>query len=169
MALPNSRPNYGWMVAGIVVVIVIAGGFWANRSVSTPQPAVVPENPPILSDNGTPAESLTPAVNVAKPVVKKPVPKASALYQSALALYGDKGTGFRIQFDNCHGTPGELTFKKGTKLMLDNRDDVEHTFIVAHTGLNIKAYDFAVITANTIGKWYITCDGGGAATIDVQK
>lgn len=55
--------------------------------------------------------------------------------------------------------------------MLDNRD-VEARKIAVQGGqtFQVKAYDFAIATApSTVGTHFITCDGGGAASIMVQQ
>ena len=60
--------------------------------------------------------------------------------------------------------------KKGKKFMLDNRDDrTRKIAIVGGQSFQISAYNFAIATApSALGLHYITCDGGGAASILVQ-
>lgn len=85
--------------------------------------------------------------------------KARSTYQTS---------GYYFQFLNCKGAPGILTAKKGTKLMLDNRDDKMRKIVFIGKLYNINAYGYAIVTADKLGKHYITCDGGGAAQITVQ-
>ncbi len=77
-------------------------------------------------------------------------------------------SGYYFQFLNCRGTPGILTVKKGAKLMLDNRDDKTRKIVFIGKLYNINAYGYVIVTADKLGKHYITCDGGGAAQITVQ-
>ncbi len=77
-------------------------------------------------------------------------------------------SGYYFQFLNCKGTPGILTVKKGAKLMLDNRDDKTRKIVFIGKLYNINAYGYVIVTADKLGKHYITCDGGGAAQITVQ-
>jgi hypothetical protein len=94
---------------------------------------------------------------------------ATKSYLDALKIY--KTSGYYFQFVDCHGSPGSFTLKAGKKFMLDNRDPVARK--IAITGVqtfNIRAYNFAIATAPSIpGDYYITCNGGGAAKIIVQK
>lgn len=55
--------------------------------------------------------------------------------------------------------------------MLDNRDNATRKIAVqGGQTFQVKAYDFAIATApSTLGTHYITCDGGGAASIVVQQ
>ena len=92
-------------------------------------------------------------------------PKALT-YEAALELYG----GYRFQFLNCHGTPGTMTLKVGSKFLLDNRDAKPRTIAVGKAVYKLAANGFAVATASTVaGTYNITCDGGGAATLKVQR
>jgi hypothetical protein len=89
-------------------------------------------------------------------------------YTEALSIYGAQGTGYHYQFVNCRGTPGQLTMKKGTKFLLDNRDNASHKFTIGSQTYSLGKYGFAVITARDLGTYNILCDGGGAASIFVQ-
>lgn len=79
---------------------------------------------------------------------------------------------YRVEFDDCRGAvfPGQgtLTIKKGVNFMIDNRDPVAHTFTFRTQTVTVAAYDFVIVTAKDLGDYNITCDGGGAAKLDVQ-
>lgn len=94
---------------------------------------------------------------------------ATQRYLDAIKVY--KSVGYYFQFVSCQGLPGSLTLKAGKKFMLDNRDAVTHKIAVqGGQSFQVGAYNFAIATAPyTIGTHYITCDGGGAASILVQK
>jgi hypothetical protein len=115
----------------------------------------------------------SPATNTTTGAVKKTPAKAplsaTKAYLDAIKIY--KTTGYYFQFVDCHGAPGTLTLKAGKKFMLDNRDGVARKIaITGGQSFNIGAYGFAVATApSKIGIHYITCNGGGAASITVQK
>lgn len=85
-------------------------------------------------------------------------------YGDAIAKYL-----YRIQFVDCHGNPGSLSFKVGTPLMLDNRDPKPHTVKVAGKTYSLKAYDYAIATISKAGEYNLTCDGGGSALVNVEK
>jgi plastocyanin len=64
---------------------------------------------------------------------------------------------------------GSLVVKQGTKVMFDNRDAAAHTIAMKGVSVKVGALNFAVVTASTLGTYNITCDGGGAASINVEK
>ncbi|MDO8557854.1 MAG: hypothetical protein Q7S09_01525 [bacterium] len=157
----------------IAIIAALAGaGYWfsplRNKEAS----------PDSLSVSPTPATSVSPALNpsakpssTAKPktsaIPNPSVPAAIETYQDALGVYS--ASGFRFQFSNCQASPGSLVMKVGAKFMLDNRDVVARTIGVSSKIYNIGAYGFAIATAPVqTGTHYITCNGGGTATISVQ-
>lgn len=85
--------------------------------------------------------------------------------------YGDaiKAYPYRFQFSNCSGNPGTLAVKKGSVVMLDNRDAVSHTIKADKQTFKIAAYDYALLHTSALSNTNITCDGGGAAVLNVQK
>jgi hypothetical protein len=89
------------------------------------------------------------------------------LYTAALKTYQN-----RIQFAQCHGLVsggiGTLVIKEGVKFMLDNRDPKAHTIAFGGQSYRIGAYNFSIVSATKIGIYPVTCDGGGAATLNVQ-
>lgn len=80
----------------------------------------------------------------------------------------DKYGSTRFEFVNCNGFPGSFTLKKGSKYMLDNRDDAAHTIGVGSQSYKLGALSFAIETASQVGTLNVTCDGGGAAKLIVQ-
>lgn len=123
----------------------------------------------------TSTNQVLPAGTAAQTAAKKSSSKttsslsATQAYLDAVKIY--KNVGYYFQFVDCHGLPGSLTLKAGKKFMLDNRDGVAHKIVVqGGQSFNIASYGFAIATApSTVGTHYITCDGGGAASILVQK
>ena len=78
-------------------------------------------------------------------------------------------SGYRFQFSHCTGTPGSLVVKAGKYFLLDNRDAQSHTFAVAGQSYSVGGYGAAVAAVWKIGTFQITCDGGGAASLTVEK
>ena len=128
------------------------------------------------STTPTTATTSTAATTTAKTTTtngtKKTTTKSTATatasatdkYIAATKAYAN----LRFQFVNCKATPGSFTVKKGTKFMLDNRDNAKHKFAVGKTVYYLGPYGWTVATANVVGLNYITCDGGGSARITVQ-
>lgn len=107
-----------------------------------------------------------------KTEVKEPAPKASPSvlkYNDALVLYKDK----RIQLDGeCRATPQNLTFKNGTKIMVDNRSAKIRSIKLGST-MSINPWSFKIVTlsSNTLpATWLLDCDGSqNVATVLIQK
>lgn len=78
-------------------------------------------------------------------------------------------SGYRFQFSKCHGTPGSLVVKLGRYFLLDNRDAQSHTFALAGHSYSVGGYGASVAAVWKTGKYQITCDGGGAAALTVEK
>ncbi len=123
-----------------------------------------------VANEVTPAITTTSSATTPKKSSSQANPPLSATqrYLDAIRVY--KSVGYYFQFVDCHGAPGFLTLKKGKKFMLDNRDAKARKIAVqGGQTFQVKAYDFAIATApSATGIHYITCDGGGAASITVQ-
>jgi hypothetical protein len=110
-------------------------------------------------------------VPVKKPFVTKSPPAAPVVknYQEALTMY--RTSGYYLQIVNCRANPiypTSLVLKKGASFMVDNRDDRAHKFMVGKSAYTVKAYGFVIATANDVGTYNMTCDGGGSAGLNVQ-
>jgi len=85
-------------------------------------------------------------------------------YNDAIDLYGN----YRIQFVSCHGSPGVMNVAAGVTIMLDNRDAEAHTIKIGSSSYAVGAYGFRLAKSPSKGTYNITCDGGGAATLNVK-
>src|SRR6266404_3384722 len=123
--MTNQQKVSTWTVGGIVVLAIIV--FALSRH-STKAPQTMDQN----SQQTQNAATTTP------PQTKAPAPKLS--YGAAVNAYK-----YRFQFSQCHGNPGSLTVKKGSPVMLDNRDAVAHTIKANGQSFRIAGYDYAVL------------------------
>ncbi len=141
--------------------------FWNNSSTT-------------LDSSSTVSSTQNNATTTTGTIIKKPSPtKKTTITKTAstsLSATGDylkarnsyQASGYYFQFLNCHGSPGSLVVKKGAKLMLDNRDNKTRKIVFMSRLYSIGAYSYTIVTADKLGKSYITCDGGGAAQIEVK-
>lgn len=114
-----------------------------------------------------------PAVSSPTKTTVKTPPKTTATTPSAPKSYvvdstKFKTSGYYIQiYPGCQATPGNLTVKKGSQVMFDNRNDKGHT--IAYKGVNhwLGAYGYAILKFDYLGDNYVTCDGGGSAKVTV--
>lgn len=143
---------------GVIAVILLAlmAGIYAytHKAKNADQPAAQTNQPAV-----TPAASTSTNNNTGS--VAQPT---KIDYGAAVNKYP-----YRIQFSQCHGTPGTLNVKKGTIVMLDNRDAVAHTIKADKQTFKIAGYDYALMRTSSVSNTNITCDGGGAAVLNVQN
>ncbi len=149
------------IVGVVLIVLIIRQIYVQNHGATTNNTAVTTTTAPQNNSTSTPATSTPAAVN------SSPSGAASAAYQAALAIY--QTNGYRIEISQCHGIPGKLTVTQGQKYMLDNRDNQAHTIKVGPYTYNLPAYGYEIVTAGVLGLNNLTCDGGGAGQINIEK
>ncbi len=163
------KKNTTLVLAGVAAIVLFIVGYFVWIRVYVPTEGsvaslngtqrAVPQTP-TTPDETLPAE--TPAGAAARPAAS-----ASSDYEKALNDYRSRGAYF--QFVNCAGNPGSLTLKRGTVFMLDNRDSKAHKIKVGSVTYNVAGYGYKLVNPQTLGLNHITCDGGGAAAVNVQR
>ena len=156
------------IVIGAAIILALKGNSAETNNFSD---LIRSNNNQDIPSNDTPAEvevsRSTPATATTPSTKPSQSLKSSELtYDQAIQIYGKSG--YRIQLVKCHGTPGTLVIKKGSKFMLDNRDGVWHNVTVGKQKFRVSGWGFIIVTASEVGNVSITCDGGGAATLNVQ-
>ncbi len=147
-----------WIV-GVVGIVLIGLIIYQMREQNEYSNSTNQNPPAAMSDSNTTSTSSTP--------VSTGTSKANNnAYNAALAIY--QKSGYRFQFSGCHGTPGTMAIGVGNKYMLDNRDNKAHTIKVGPYSYKLAAYGYAVVTATNKGINNITCDGGGAAQLNIE-
>lgn len=151
------------VVVAILVVIIIAACAWKfGRSGAEGSGSMFSFRSEVISPEE--AIAATPVAPAAAAQAKTPAVDVPLNYGDAINAYGD----VRFQFVSCNGSPGSMVTKKGSVIMLDNRDNKAHVIAMGKATYNVKALDYALAIANETGDLQVTCDGGGAATISVQ-
>ena len=86
-------------------------------------------------------------------------------YQQAISLY--EGRRFQFTFtskEGCEINPYYATFKEGTNIMLDNRENRAITVYLDGIGYNIGAYNFKIVRLSTLAQLIhtinVNCDKG---------
>jgi len=137
------------IIGGVLVALVIIWSIisWQaqnpGKSILNLPPAQN-ENQQANPDNSTPAETgaVTPA--------PAETPEPSLSYGEALKLYEGKRFQFGLNnVNNCMVTPYSSVFKKGVKVMLDNRIGKQITIRLDNVPYTISAYGFRIITLTT--------------------
>ncbi len=146
---------YLYTAAGVIVLALAIWGVYAyNHSGSQTGTQQVS-----LQDNlnNTPAATTTPTSTPAS------IPEKLS-YGAAIQAYPE-----RFQFKLCQGTPATIAVKKGTPVMLDNRDTTAHTFKADTQTFRIAGLDYAVLYPQVLGNLVVTCDSKDRVTLNVEK
>ncbi len=147
-----------------------------STSTTDTTPVVVTTTPSTTSPSSTAA--VTPAskpstVPTAKVYVSgvSGVTKNNSMttaYNTAFTSF--HGSSYYMQLTSCHGSPGFLSLKAGARFMLDNRDSKSHRLTLGNVVYSLPAYGYVVTKApSLVGTFPLTCDGGGAANINIEK
>ncbi len=131
--------KYLWVliVVGAIAGTYYWGGVWLNKIGVNVPGVIVPTSSP--SPGGT-------GGTTAKTIVVKKISTATAspkTYTDLIKTYANT----RIQFDiNCQAIPGNVTYKNGTTIMLDNRSGDARTITLAGTKIQLAGYGYAIAT-----------------------
>ncbi len=125
----------------IWIIIIIAAVFGVLFGISG-----VSEKPFQLWERATPTPSPTPAPGSKTSPPSSGTATQTQAYSSVVAQYFDR----RIQFDeNCSATPSSVTYKNGTKIMLDNRSAMPLTVKIGQSTFDFPAYGYKIITLSS--------------------
>lgn len=142
-----------------------------NSAIPTYNTGTSPGYTSAVNGNGSASPALpsgsTPVTPPKSATATAPIP-TTLKYNDALNIYRKAGSYF--QFVSCRGNPGTMSAKKGTKIMFDNRDTVAHTIKIGKvSSYRVDGYGYVIASAPLApGQYYITCDGGGSAFLNVE-
>jgi hypothetical protein len=146
---------YMYTAAGILVLAAVFWGIYAyNHSGTQTSSQQVSQQDDL---NNVPATTSTPTSTPAN-VAKK------LSYGDAIKAYPE-----RFQFKLCQGSPASIAVKKGTPVMLDNRDTIAHTFKADTQTFRIAGLDYVVLYPQVLGNLVVTCDSKDRVTLNVEK
>jgi hypothetical protein len=118
------------VVIAILIIILVVGGR-PNSDVAQNTASVSPS----ASASSSPTSSAKPAGTTVAP--------SNLSYSDAIKKYA----GTRIQFDQyCQASPNQITIKKGTSIMLDNRSGDARTISVGSVKYVMAGYGFRIVT-----------------------
>lgn len=163
------KKNTQLILAGVAIILAIClvvqlsetGKHERNEGNEYTQHGAVP---PTSKNNTTPTTPRT----TSKTVSPKTTPVAPAM------SYGDavkKYDGIRFQFgNNCASvTPTSFVLKSGEQFMVDNRENIIHTFTFEKQRYVVMPFGYAIFTTRTGGAQSIYCDGVQRAKVDVAR
>ena len=152
-----------WLTLGsIVLAIVLIVGIAKKMTTQAPNSSV-PTNESSSNQAVTPP-STTPTPPTLKASLYQGT--SSLKYEDALRAYSAS----RFQFADCRNVaPISMVVKRGTKIMLDNRDDLAHTFGIAGTNYRISGYHFLLVGTPIAGTYTLMCDGVNSVRLQIEK
>jgi len=152
----------------LLVLILLVKSNWSpiDQSDNKNQPSTVPTSPTaknITTPTTPTTQSTTPAKTVVAPKTVTPVMNYADLV--------NKYTGYRFQFaNNCStASPSAFVIKSGSKFMIDNRENIAHTFTFDKQKYAVKPYGYAIITTRTAGSQAVFCDGVQRVMVNVAQ
>ena len=163
--MENNNKKTVWGIVIVVVLIIIGAWIWSAKS--NQSPTTVVETPATTTDTMTSTggtSGVQVGVGTGEPTLT---------YTEALVEYASR----RVQFSNpqgsisCQATPTTVTFKGGTKFMLDNRMNVSAKIHFSN-GVNytVPAYSFQVVILNTPQTYNVDCNlSQNVAKVQIQK
>ena len=145
-----------WIVGGVVVVvaaIIIYAVYSNNQS----------------SQNYNQQTTTTGSENASSTPTTTPVTGSGSgtklSYGAAIKAYPE-----RFQFSKtCQGTPASIAVKKGTPVMLDNRNSFAITVKADTQTFRLGGYGYDVFYPEVLGNLTVTCNGKNSVTLNVQK
>jgi hypothetical protein len=148
-----TNSKYTYIAAGIIVLALIVWGIYAynHQNTTTQNTTGQALNNPVA----TSAPTSTPVSNAGTNKLS---------YGDAIKAYPE-----RFQFSQCQGTPATIAVRKGTPVMLDNRDSIAHTIKADTESFRIAGYGYDVFYPEVLGNLYVTCDGKDRVTLNVEK
>lgn len=164
----QKKSNHTGLVIGIIVVVlIIIALVMANKKKDVDDTMVPPTDTSTLPDGTTPTGSSNPGA-VANPDREgTSVGSGAGKYATLMLTYKDR----MVQFNKeCAVVSNKVTFKQGTDILLDNRDDTAAKIVIGSRTFNLPAYGYKVIDLPTIGSFQLDCNKRlNVVTVSVQK
>jgi hypothetical protein len=153
----NNKSNY--IAAGVFVLAVIILGVYAYNH----QGAVTQNTQQGYSQGSSTAAPVATTTPTSTPT-STGAPGTKLSYGAAIKAYPE-----RFQFTQCHGTPATIAVRKGTPVMLDNRNATAYTIKADTQTFRIAGYGYDVFYPEVLGNLVVTCNGKASVTLNVEK
>lgn len=147
---------------GITVILAVAIAIYFYFGIgkkSTEETSQSQTNAPTASESVEDTQTTSQATTTTQPATStQPKTTISTTSSATTAVatnlsYGDaiaQYEGRRIQFSNdCQAVPSNMTVKKGTKIMFDNRADKTRKIVVDGKTFSIANYGFKIISVSS--------------------
>lgn len=159
--MENKDSKIIWIVLGVIVVIVVLVVLFTKKDeVFAPVEEEVVVTEVAETQNGN-----TTGVTVDQEAI-------TAAYKQALVTYKDRRIQLNTQNNECQAVPNRVTFKNGTKIMIDNRAPAARSVKLGST-FTIPGYGYQIVTLSSAtlpATWLMDCDGQqNVATVLIQK
>jgi hypothetical protein len=167
----KTKSNGGtYLTIGIVVALIVVGLLLSNKKSSTDD--MVTPTPVDTTTPGTTTSTTSPGSTTTGPGIDPnregiSVGSGAGTYANLMLKY----KGRMVQFNKeCAVVSNKVTFKQGTDILLDNRDDTAAKIVIGSRTFNLPAYGYKVIDLPTIGSYQLDCNKRlNVVTVSVQK
>ena len=149
----QTNRTYTYIAVGVVVLALVAWGIYANSHQNGTPPYGAGQVASVPNATSTPTSTPTSAGSGKK-----------LSYGAAIQAYPE-----RFQFSQCQGRPSVIAVKKGTPVMLDNRNATAYTIKADTQTFVIAGYDYAVFYPQVLGNLVVNCNGKPSVTLNVEK
>lgn len=164
----QKKSNHTALIIGIIVVaLIVVGLVMSSKNKDVDDAIVSPGDTTTVPDTTTPPTG-SPAGAVANPDREgTSVGSGAGKYATLMLTY----KGRMVQFNKeCAVVTNKVTFKQGTDILLDNRDDTAVKIVIGSRTFNLPAYGYKVIDLPTIGSFQLDCNKRlNVVTVTVQK
>lgn len=165
--IQKKSSHTGLVIGIIVVLVVIVALLMTNKKKDvddTMMPA--PTDTSTLPDGTTPP-TTKPTTGIDPEREGTSVGSGAGTYANLMLKYKGK----MVQFNKeCAVVTNKVTFKQGTDILLDNRDDTAAKIVIGSRTFNLPAYGYKVIDLPTVGSFQLDCNKRfNVVTVSVQK
>lgn len=157
----EQNKTYSYIGVGLVLLIVIIWAIYAN----TNKDNGINNNQQISQQTNSADNTLATSTPTATPTPAGTAIAKKLSYSDAIKAYPE-----RFQFSNgCQGTPATIAVRKGTPVMLDNRNATAYGFKADTQTFKIAGYDYEVFYPEVLGNLVVDCNGKPSVTLNVEK
>src|SRR5579872_163171 len=150
----SDQKKYTYIAAGIIVLILVAWAIYAYNHQNTGSQTSSTQN----QENTASTQSAT-STPTSTPVT---IPSNKLSYGAAIKAYYE-----RFLFSNvCQGTPASISVRKGSPVMLDNRNATAITVKADTETFRLAGFNYDVFYPEVLGNLTVTCNGKNSVTLN---
>lgn len=155
-------------IGAVIVLIIIIGLAMSKKNKEMVEEGTqTPVENTVVPGDTTPNPTVTPTPGIDPEKEGTSVGSGAGTYANLMLKY----KGRMVQFNKeCAVITNKVTFKQGTDILLDNRDNTPVKIVIGSRTFNLPGYGYKVIDLPTIGSFQLDCNKRlNVVTVSVQK